>query len=323
MTASLSPMIMNRLAFIRLLYLQGMDQAELPEPLIYMSVLTLHDTVELFLGLAADHIGVNIPDHLSFMRFWDELHPNKAGSSGVQLSGRNAMGRLNRLRNGFKHAGALPGKAAVEQARVETTAFLDAETPAVFGIRFADIDMADVVMQRKARRKLKAAARIDERNMIQAMAILAEAFAAVVWPAILPDNPRGTTLSFGPDVYEAVKGHDLRRLLPVAESDGFRAHVGEQIDSLTKTTKGLQSGLRIIALGIDYGRYQRFLATTPDVYLTMDGARHVDHTDTYAPTIRDFQWCYGFVIEVALRVTEVLNGINSIPASSRSGREEW
>jgi len=68
------------------------------------------------------------------------------------------MDRLNRLRNGFKHAGTLPGLPAIEQARAEVTSFLEDSTPKVFGISFGDIDLADVVPQQDIRDKLKAAA---------------------------------------------------------------------------------------------------------------------------------------------------------------------
>ena len=47
---------MNRLAFIRLLYLQGIEQYRQPRPLSAASILTFHDTTELFLILAADHM---------------------------------------------------------------------------------------------------------------------------------------------------------------------------------------------------------------------------------------------------------------------------
>jgi hypothetical protein len=117
-TPSLEPQIMKRLAFIRLLYQQGVDQSSLPEPLTFTSVLAFHDAVELFLVLAGEHLGANPPEHLPFMKYWTELHPNKL-AGGVELSGKVGMDRLNRIRNGFKHAGTMPGLAAIEQARAD------------------------------------------------------------------------------------------------------------------------------------------------------------------------------------------------------------
>jgi hypothetical protein len=53
---ALDPLTMGRLALIRLLYLQGLEQSRLPQPVVCSSVLTFHDTVELFLGLTADRL---------------------------------------------------------------------------------------------------------------------------------------------------------------------------------------------------------------------------------------------------------------------------
>jgi hypothetical protein len=114
----LDPHVMKRLAFTRLLYQQGIDQSHLPEPLTFTSVLTFHDAVELFLVLAGEHLGASLPEHTSFMAYWAELHPRKL-AGGVELSARAPMSRLNRLRNGFKHAGSLAGAPAVEQSRAD------------------------------------------------------------------------------------------------------------------------------------------------------------------------------------------------------------
>lgn len=51
----LDPTKMNRLAFIRLLYLQAVDSSNRSGPLSAASVLTFRDIVELFLILAAEH----------------------------------------------------------------------------------------------------------------------------------------------------------------------------------------------------------------------------------------------------------------------------
>jgi hypothetical protein len=93
--SALNPLTMGRLALIRLLYLQGLEQSRLPQPVVYSSVLTFHDTVELFLGLTADRLSANLPANLPFMKYWDELHPSKLGNRGVDLSGRGGMDRLN------------------------------------------------------------------------------------------------------------------------------------------------------------------------------------------------------------------------------------
>jgi hypothetical protein len=48
----LDALTMNRLAFVRMEYQQGVEQARRPEPLSFASLLLFHDCVELFLVLA-------------------------------------------------------------------------------------------------------------------------------------------------------------------------------------------------------------------------------------------------------------------------------
>lgn len=68
MTQPLDPLTVQRLAFIRFLYEQGVSQADQPEPLSATAVLSFHDAVELFLRLAAEHLHVNLPTDVKFAR---------------------------------------------------------------------------------------------------------------------------------------------------------------------------------------------------------------------------------------------------------------
>jgi hypothetical protein len=95
-----SPAIMSRLAFVRLFFQQGIDQSRQPEPLNVGSVLTLHDTAELFLQVIAEHRGVNMPRFVHFHEYWRLLDPAR-DPNGVALSGERPMIRLNDLRTAF------------------------------------------------------------------------------------------------------------------------------------------------------------------------------------------------------------------------------
>jgi hypothetical protein len=135
---------MNRLAFIHLLYLQGIEQYRQPRPLSAASILTFHDTTELFLILAADHMQAGpVSRDSSLLQYWTVLRPRR-GFTGVELSGQHGIARLISVRNDLKHLGALPSAEAVDDARSSVTGFLEDNTPKVFGLEFASIDMADL-----------------------------------------------------------------------------------------------------------------------------------------------------------------------------------
>jgi hypothetical protein len=180
----LDPTKMNRLAFIRLLYLQAADSSNRSGPLSAASVLTFHDIIELFLILAAEHRNAPaLSRDGAFLDYWRILRPQR-GYEGVELSGHIAMGRMHSVRNSFKHAGRLPTRDEVEDARSNVRRFLEDNTPKVFGIEFDDISVADVVPHIAARERLKAATVAEAGgNRSDAMALLASAFTGVFYPS--------------------------------------------------------------------------------------------------------------------------------------------
>jgi hypothetical protein len=159
MTPVIDPQKMSRLAFIRLLYLQAHEQSGQPSPLAAASVLAFHDAIELFLVLAVEHANAGpVKVQGGPMKYWEHLlKPTQSHPGGIKLSGQIAMGRLNALQNNLKHAGGIPSAEQVADAAADAASFFENNTPTVFGIDFAAIDMADVVPQEDTRAKLKAA----------------------------------------------------------------------------------------------------------------------------------------------------------------------
>ena len=305
---------MSRLAFVRLLYLQGVDQSRRPEPLSFTSVLTFHDTVEQFLILAAEHLHAPpLGRDGGFMDYWSALRPSRNFADGVELSGKIAMGRLNEVRRVFKHAGGLPGSEAVHDAVAAVAGFLEDNTPRVFAIEFDSIDMADVVPQEHARAQLKAAAAAElAGDRTEAMAQLAEAFAelfsagmgrglgsgAYGFGRTVTSQPfLGVSAMFN-TIASSVHQNRRRRVAALGEK------LGRHIDQLTEAVEAMQRGMRVIATGIEYARYNRFEALTPTVYGSGEH-RHIQAVGGYAPSREEFEYCQQFVITVALRMAEL------------------
>src|SRR6266567_7963252 len=132
----------SRLAFIRYLHHQGVQQARLPEPQSSAAVLLLHDAVEAFLLLAAEHLGTAPPRE--FGQYWDVLSPAKL-TGGVDLAVKQGMVRLNKIRVNLKHHGVQPGKAAIDQNLADAATFFAANTRLVFGVDYDQVSMADVI----------------------------------------------------------------------------------------------------------------------------------------------------------------------------------
>jgi len=134
---------MRRLAFVQMFFHQSVDQTRRPEPLGVTGILGLHDSAESFLQVAAEQLGVALPPFVPFLDYFKLIR----NGAGVKLSRQREMEDLNSLRVNFKHRGTLPGATATADAREDVRRFLEENTPLVFGIGFADIDMAEVIPQ--------------------------------------------------------------------------------------------------------------------------------------------------------------------------------
>jgi hypothetical protein len=110
---TLSPNTIKRLAFIRFLYGQGLEQAVRPQPLAATALLSFHDAVEMFLLLATEHLRVNLDRNTTFDGYWTQV----AAQASVQLPSRNAMRRMNNSRVNFKHHGSIPSATDLDQFR--------------------------------------------------------------------------------------------------------------------------------------------------------------------------------------------------------------
>jgi hypothetical protein len=79
---SLDEAKLRRLSFIRYMYQLGADQSRQPEPYSAVSILTLHDAVELFLQLSAEYLDASTNTNTGFMEYWRILKP-KVGGDGL------------------------------------------------------------------------------------------------------------------------------------------------------------------------------------------------------------------------------------------------
>jgi hypothetical protein len=302
----------SRLAFIRYLHQQAAQQARLPEPQSSVAVLLLHDGVEAFLLLAAEHLGAAAPRE--FDKYWDVLSPAKL-PGGVNLSVKQGMTRLNRVRVNLKHHGVQPGKAAIDKALADATTFFAANTPPVFGVDYDQVSMADLIEQEQVRefvRKAEAAAAGGDH--VTAMIALSDACELLLQPR-RSNSSRPSPLRFGDSIGLSAEGHILQRrvseaLQPPRDTHGIDLHghdrqfVAEHISTLTGIVTALQGMARVTALGIDYAAYLKFSRLTPTGSDYMDGHREYRAPKGYAPTSLDVEFCYQFVVSASLRLTE-------------------
>jgi hypothetical protein len=289
---------MERLAFIRYLYTVGVEQSWQPEPMAAASVLTFHDSVELFLQLAAERL--NAPALAASagrgepsLGEYFELLKRKLGGAG--LAEQEAMARLNRARIALKHHGTLPSGLTIEAFRASVTGFFEANTPLAFGTPFGDISLSVLVRLPEARNGVKGAQTLGEQGRIEeALQELAVAFAKLLWDY---EDRKRSTFGRSPSFFGADMTFERSIFLRIPDG-----RFGDFADKVSDAIEATRDALRIIAMGLDYRRYALFRALTPTVHRTLGGFHVSGRTWEVAPSAAALRECLDFVVDSAIRL---------------------
>ena len=261
----------------------GVQQSRQAEPMSSASILTFHDSVELWLQLASEVWDVKPKADQDFMGYWEILQPKL---SGGHLSQKESMRRLNKARVGLKHSGIWPNRGVMDDLRTSVTAFFENNTPMAFGGRkFGEISLVDLVQYPVTRETLKLAEDfLGKSKFKESLEKLGIAFAQLV------------------DEYEATKkGHFGRSPFFFGprffRSDGLARD--RSFDQFRESIEALQDAMKILSLGIDYRRYARFRLYTPIVHWKYDPEWLPGQA---VATAEACGFCLDFVIESAIQL---------------------
>lgn len=287
---------MKRLAFIKALYSSGVSQSQQPEPLSSMSILSFHDSVELFLQLSSEYIGAP-KKQPNFLEYWSVISDKmKVG----ELQHEIAMSRLNKSRSALKHHGTLPSKLDIESFRASTTNFFEDNTQLIFDTSFSKISLIELVQPEEVKNFLSKASDCLEGNDIQgALREIALSFGSLIQS--FESNKKASFYSspfqLGQDL--SFIDSDLPESLQCGDND-----LRNYMYQITETLKALQDATKILAIGIDYRKYGRFKYFMPNVSM-FPGNFYVTGTrGSQACTIEDAKFCFDFVIETAILLNE-------------------
>ncbi len=285
---------LEMLAFIRYLYNLAMEQSRQPEPTGTVSLLTFHDSVELFLDLACDQFGVPSKKTREFKDYWSALEAHLQGQS---LSQKRSMERLNAARVNFKHHSIRLSSSDIEKFRVNVTDFFQDNTPLIFGIAFDEISMTYLIQNTTVRSLLdEATGLIEQRKTGEALTKIAIAFFQLIDDYMVSKEAwRHRKLFFS-------KGHSISKPRIDPRNRGFDDFVNNVIASI----EALQDGMQVLSLGLDYQRYVQFRLLTPYVFRTLGGINYqvppLEYTEETLPSIERCRFCYDFVVSSALHL---------------------
>jgi hypothetical protein len=285
----LPPGTAQRLAFITYLLRIGVEQSRQPEPLAAASVLTLHDSIELFLRLASERFNVG-SERTGFMQYFELIDEALVDR---QLGQKEPVRRLNSARVALKHHGTMPSRLDIEMFRATAGSFFAENTPMVFGVAPDQVSLASLVANELARASLEAADRHRAAGELEhALEEIGVAFARLVD-------------AHGLSRYTGVRGGLFaRRLdyLPTGFNDPVRP-LADYVSEVGRNLHALENEVGLQRHGINTLRYDRFRQLTPDVVIAMAGNVRLAGSPSPRPTrMADVSFCYDFVIDVALRL---------------------
>ena len=291
MAQPLDPLTVQRLAYVRYLYREGVEQNGQPAPLRSRAITSFHDAVENFIGLAAQHLGVELKKNAEFLSYWKAIKPV------YELPKKDQMKRLNDARVALKHNGTFPSAHQIEQARETVVDFFTTVTPKIFGIELDTVDMVDLLTQHEVKQLLRdAQTHADIGDYVQAMAGLSLAFQALLTNY---QRDEGSTSWSAFNFGETLSPFDEPR---VDGGGGFGLQRLKKPGNFMEIT---QKTLMAISLGIDYPSMARFHILTPKVHTFGNGSkRYTVGKDLEAVTSDDYEWARHFVIESGLRAAK-------------------
>ncbi len=292
--------IVRRLAIVKYLFNIGVQQSYQPEVVAGFSILSFHDSIEMFLQLVAENKGDKSSDN--FMSFWDKYS---------ELTLKESIRNLKDRRVNIKHKGLFPSKTDIEVSRVSALNFFEQNTPIQFGINFDEVSLSSLISYDKVRNYIKAAETTINTDFYESLRNSKMAFLELLSTY---DNSKywGVSSSLI-DIGDRI-GNEYQKLTGNDDKLGRK-----WFRTISDTTNNLRDILKITALGIDYKKYVFFNLVTPETsfYCTANGMEYHSisreyHEKRFNLRTQDCQFCIDFVIDSSLKLQDFDLDIKSI-----------
>lgn len=298
MAMKIAPATIKRLAFAKYLFSLGIDRSAASELKSAASLLAFHDSIEIFLQVASEHLNVSVgKSEPRFLDYWQLL---ESKLNGARVPQHVAMKRLHKARNNLKHAGNLPSRLDVDGFRILVKEFFDEACLIIFDLCFDDISLIDYVKSKAVRSEL---ARAEELARHKSFEKASEAV-AIAFQMLMDENLDHPTNPFllNPLLSKARSAH-LHHSSFAQDKDG--AGLIRFANGIEEAIGEIRDEFRILASGLDYMKYARFRGSTPRVVHHGGGqyAPQLVKFNGYVEPDEEFAgFAIQFVIDSAIRI---------------------
>jgi hypothetical protein len=292
--------IIQRLALIKQLYQIGCEQAKQVESIAVFSILSFHDSIEMFLRLLVEHKDIK-KEEIGFMKYFDKL---------PELTMKESMRALNEKRVNLKHKGILPGKPEIEKSRINTADFFDQNTITQFDINFSEISLIDLVTYTEVRKYLKLAEECLMNNNTKDC-IGNSAFA---FNELLSQYEKSKTSEFGRSPFFFGSDFSFHNIsfLVTDPRNAFDKNFSKFVKYVNESLEEIRNAVKITSFGIDYKKFIKFQMLTPKVFRGYKDNLELDYWRNKKVNKDNCQFCIDFVIYAAMTLQEFDFDIESL-----------
>ncbi len=284
--------IIQRLSLIKYLYTLGLNQSYNSELLSGISILFFHDSIELFLQISAEEIGVK-KEGKSFMGCWKLFEDN-----GKKLSYEENMDKLNRARVSLKHHGLLPSRQDIENFRISVSAFLEESYKLIFNIEFKCISLIDYIGFENTKKYLK----IAEKKFGEGDLENTDINLSLSFEYLLKDYEGKIKVKEYESPFSVGESMDFHNAFFMGIND---RKLAEFVDDVSKSIKAMQNPLKILSFGLDYRKYIKYDSIVKAAIVFVMSGEHVVYAGKNVNiNPGEFEYCRDFIIESALKLQE-------------------
>lgn len=304
--------ILKRLAYIKHLYKQAIEQSKQPETINYSCILSFHDAIDWFMSLACMKRGITDANKINILSA-NSGHKKTKNSIALMdyfailpdLQVASEIEKINKLRNALKHDFVLPSKLAVSESISTSTIFFEVNTKIVFNLMFSEISLTDLLSIGNVKEYLKKAEGNILASMFEdAMEEIAKAYDELIQT---DDELLKNKWSFWSSNYKKIWTYQI----PVSfeKNEKSLERLGKSLKEVGETVNinmgRIDESIKILSLGIDYRKYRKLMSLIPVVYRSANG-KVIMSKPKYEKNelANNTQFAFDFVLECALKVQD-------------------
>jgi len=279
--------ILKRLSILKLLYKIGVEQSYKGEMTSYFSILSFHDSIEMFLKLTAEKLDKR--DCQNFMQYWEMLD---------KLTLKEAMRKLNANRVNLKHKGIIPSKFEIETSRVNTALFFEENVPKYFDLNFSEINLFELIKYEHTKAHLKQAE--FELKNIKFKECIHNCVRAFNELLLEYKSSKRSKYSFTTP-FDLIKNvsFDNSRSWGNENKTPIDKTLKETFKTVNENFKKIENALQLVSLGIDYKKYIKFSLLSPQFYKTSNGDYNF-YGDEREWSEKECEFCIDFILDSSL-----------------------